>query len=67
LNPVSRTSRHATVSIVDDIERALDNLISMVKAGAGTVKLPEGYDNTRNLKVVIHEIVERLKAEELKE
>jgi len=64
LNPVSRTSRHATVSIVDDIERALDNLISIVKAGAGTVKLPEDYDNTRNLRAIIKEIVGRLKAEE---
>jgi 4-phosphopantoate--beta-alanine ligase len=64
LNPVSRTSRHATVSIVDDIERALDNLISMVKkAGAGTVKSPEDYDNTQNLSASIKEIVERLKAE----
>jgi 4-phosphopantoate--beta-alanine ligase len=67
LNPVSRTSRHATVSIVDDIERALDNLISMVKAGAGTVKSPEDYDNTQNLSASIKEIVERLRAEELKE
>ncbi|MBN1761567.1 MAG: phosphopantothenate/pantothenate synthetase [Methanomicrobia archaeon] len=67
LNPVSRTSRHATVSIVDDIERALDNLISIVKAGAGTVESAEDYDNIQNLKAVIKEIVERLKDEELKE
>ncbi|HUV02290.1 MAG TPA: 4-phosphopantoate--beta-alanine ligase [Desulfobacteria bacterium] len=67
LNPLSRTSRHATVSIVDDIERALDNLIAILKAGAGTVKLPEDYDNTQNLRTIIKEIVERLKAEELKE
>lgn len=67
LNPVSRTSQHATVSIVDDIDRALDNLISLVKAGADTVKLPEYYDNTQNLKAVITEIIDRLKVEELKE
>ena len=32
LNPLSRTSRYATVSIVDDIERALRNLISLIEA-----------------------------------
>ena len=31
LNPLSRTSRYATVSIVDDIERALRNLISVIE------------------------------------
>lgn len=66
LNPVSRTSKQATVSIVDDIERALENLILMVKEKKnGEVKLLEDYDNKENLRVVINEIVERLKTEEL--
>ncbi len=68
LNPVSRTSKHATVSIVDDIERALKNLISMVKAQKkkGEVKLLEDYNNKDNLRAVINEIAERLKDEELR-
>ena len=68
LNPVSRTSRHATVSIVDDIERALKNLISMVKEQKkkGKGKLLEDYDNKGNLRAVINEIMKRLKEEELR-
>jgi 4-phosphopantoate--beta-alanine ligase len=68
LNPVSRTSKHATVSIVDDIERALENLISIVKEKQkkGEVKLVEDYDNKTNLQAVINEIVKRLKEEEFK-
>jgi 4-phosphopantoate--beta-alanine ligase len=68
LNPVSRTSQHATVSIVDDIERALDNLISMIKEiKTERVKLVEDYDNSQNLKAIIKEIVARLQNEELRE
>ncbi|MEA2074636.1 MAG: 4-phosphopantoate--beta-alanine ligase [Euryarchaeota archaeon] len=68
LNPLSRTSKHATVSIVDDIERAVKNLISMVKEKkSGTVKLLEDYDNEANLKEVIKEIAERLQDEDLRE
>ena len=63
LNPVSRTSQHATVSIVDDIERALDNLISIVK-DTGGMKSAEEYNNKDNLRAVINEIVKRLKEED---
>lgn len=68
LNPVSRTSKYATVSIVDDIERALKNLISMIKEQKknGKGKLLEDYDNKDNLRAVINEIAERLKDEELR-
>lgn len=70
LNPLSRTARHATVSIVDDIGRAMKNLISMVKEkekkkGKGKENLLEDYDNKENLKEVIKEMVKRLKEEEL--
>lgn len=73
LNPLSRTSKHASVSIVDDIERAVENLISVVKEkrkGKGEGKenlaaLIEDYDNRENLKDAIKEIVARLKKEEL--
>ena len=68
LNPLSRTARHATVSIVDDIGRAMKNLISIVKEkkkGKGKENLLEDYDNKENLKEVIKEMVKRLKEEEL--
>jgi phosphopantothenate synthetase len=53
---------------VDDIERAVKNLISMVKEQKdGTVKLLEDYDNEANLKEVINEIAERLQDEDLYE
>ncbi len=68
LNPVSRTSQHATVSIVDDIERALDNLISTItEVKTGRMQLAKEYDNSQNLKAVIKEIVARLQNEELQE
>ncbi len=66
LNPLSRTSLHATVSIVDDVERAIRNLISVVKEkkrGKGKENLLEDYDNEENLKEVIDEIASRLKSD----
>ena len=68
LNPLSRTSKYATVSIVDDIERAMKNLISRVKAmKAGEEKGPllHDFDNKENLKAVITEIVKRVREEDL--
>ncbi|NQE46858.1 4-phosphopantoate--beta-alanine ligase [ANME-1 cluster archaeon GoMg2] len=70
LNPLSRTSKQASVSIVDDIERALQNLILAVKedkkAKNDLAALSESYDNNENLKAVIKEIVSRLKKEDLR-
>ena len=69
LNPLSRTSRHATVSVVDDVERAIKNLISAVrekekgKGKESIANLLENYDNKENLKEVIEEIVSRLKSD----
>jgi len=65
LNPFSRTSKYATVSIVDDIERAIKNLISLVeekKIDGCTKEVAKSmnYDNAENLKEVIREIVARL-------
>lgn len=74
LNPLSRTSRHATVSIVDDVERALKNLISVVKEKKQKRKkegeekpVPtwEGYNNKGNLREAVKEIVNRLKEKSL--
>jgi 4-phosphopantoate--beta-alanine ligase len=66
LNPLSRTSRTATISIVDNLTRALDN---MVKFGREIkqerkdelVKLIMTYDNKRALSEAISEIQEHLK------
>jgi len=68
LNPLSRTSKHATVSIVDDIERAMENLISVIKEkkkGNEIGMLLEDFDNKENLEAVIKEMVKRLEEEEL--
>ncbi|MFQ5816326.1 MAG: phosphopantothenate/pantothenate synthetase family protein, partial [Candidatus Hydrothermarchaeaceae archaeon] len=51
LNPISRTSRRATVTIVDNVVRAVPALIAEVRAskeGGETGKMPE-FDNSRNL------------------
>jgi len=66
LNPLSSTSRTATISIVDNLTRALDN---MVKFGREIkqerkdelVKLIMTYDNKRALSEAISEIQEHLK------
>ena len=72
LNPLSRTSKQASVSIVDDIERAMKNLILMVKeenekGKANLDALLRDYDNKENLKAVIKEIVSRLKKDDFRE
>jgi len=72
LNPLSRTSSHATISIVDDVERVIKNIISVIKEkkkGKGKENLAallKNYDNRENLKAVIEEIVSRLKKESIK-
>jgi 4-phosphopantoate--beta-alanine ligase len=69
LNPLSRTSRKASVSIVDDVERAVKNMSSLVKEmkdeNAGLQKdelaaIVENYDNKENLRDVLNEIVDRI-------
>ncbi len=65
LNPLSRTARHASVTIVDDVERALKNLISTVKAQKQKGKKEGDYNNKENLREVIKEIVNRLKEKDL--
>lgn len=70
LNPLSRTSKTATVSIVDDIARAMKNLVSLVKEKKNSkidlAAFLVGYDNKALLKAVIEEIVVRLKDEDLR-
>jgi 4-phosphopantoate---beta-alanine ligase len=65
LNPLSRTSQRATVTIVDNVVRAIPNLTSMAKRlkGAPASKLKalvSAYDNERVLGASIGLIAERL-------
>jgi 4-phosphopantoate---beta-alanine ligase len=65
LNPLSRTSQRATVTIVDNLVRAIPNLISMaegLKATAPSVldSLTRAYDNEKVLGASIAFIGERL-------
>jgi 4-phosphopantoate--beta-alanine ligase len=66
LNPLSRTSRKATISIVDNLTRALDNMVKFAREikqerKDELVKLIMTYDNKRVLSKAISEIQEHLK------
>ncbi len=66
LNPLSRTSRTATISIVDNLTRALDNMVRFGREikqerKDELVKLIMTYDNKRALSEAISEIQEHLK------
>jgi 4-phosphopantoate--beta-alanine ligase len=61
LNPLSRTSRMATISIVDNIVRAVPNLTSGVRELSGLSKgdlskILEEYDNNKILRQAVEEI-----------
>jgi 4-phosphopantoate--beta-alanine ligase len=65
LNPLSRTARKATVSIVDNIMRAVPNLTEQVKRlrAASLQDLEEivqGYDNIRILRQAVEEMRDHL-------
>lgn len=67
LNPLSRTSRTATISIVDDLTRALGNMVKFSwemkrESKDELVKLITTYDNKKVLSEAISEIQEHLKA-----
>lgn len=66
LNPLSRTSRTATISIVDNLTRALANMAKFAQEmrkekKEELVKLITTYDNKRTLSEAISEIQENLK------
>lgn len=66
LNPLSRTSRTATISIVDNLTRALENMIRFSmdlrkERKEELVKLITTYDNKKALTEAISEIQEHLK------
>ena len=67
LNPLSRTSRTATISIVDNLTRALVNMVKFAwemkhESKDELVKLITTYDNKKVLSEAISEIQEHLKA-----
>jgi 4-phosphopantoate--beta-alanine ligase len=72
LNPLSRTARKSTITIVDELTRALPLLIKYVrefknKDREELLKIAEGFDNKKNLKDMIDYIAERLKSLSLDE
>ncbi len=58
LNPLSRTTQNATVSIVDNVVRAVPELISEVKRlkSKGEAIKPLRFDNKRNLEACLERI-----------
>ncbi len=65
LNPLSRTARTSTVTIVDNVVRALPNLISLVDEMAGQKEgelrsILEGYDNRSVLRRSVAEMISHL-------
>ncbi len=65
LNPLSRTSQTATVTIVDNIIRAIPNMIALASEMRDMKEeelkeIVEGFDNSRNLKDTISFIGGRL-------
>ncbi len=70
LNPLSRTARRATVTIVDDIERAMRNMLSLVdemkKLGRDELEeIVRSYDRSENLKEVLRSIADRIKSDNI--
>lgn len=66
LNPLSRTSRTATISIVDNLTRALENMVKLAQEmkkerKEELVELITTYENKKALSEAISEIQENLK------
>ena len=65
LNPLSRTSRTATVSISDEMSRALDNITSFVRgmSRGDAVSEVEGFSNAENRRATVESICANLMRE----
>ena len=62
LNPIDRTSKMATLPIVDEVRRALPNIAAecrRLKAEGGAIEMPE-IDSRAILKAAINDIKEFL-------
>ncbi|AKB85705.1 4-phosphopantoate--beta-alanine ligase [Methanococcoides methylutens] len=65
LNPLSRTSRTATVTIVDNVIRAVENMISLSHEMKGLDEaelrtLVEGHDNSHTLSDAVRQMIRKL-------
>ncbi|MGC8544081.1 MAG: 4-phosphopantoate--beta-alanine ligase [Vulcanisaeta sp.] len=65
LNPLSRTSRAANITIVDNVVRAIPNMIKFAEELRGRfqdelVSMVRGFNNDENLRSVLRYIVDRL-------
>ena len=65
LNPLSRTARKATVSIVDNILRAVPNMAAQVRqlsalSRADLERMVREYDNEKVLRQAVQEIQDHL-------
>ena len=67
INPLSRTSRTATVPVCDEMSRALENMIRFVKELKGKDSeidsITKTYSNTDSRKQVLHQIAEYLESQ----
>ena len=67
INPLSRTSRTATVPVSDEMSRALENIIRFVKELKGKddeiESIIKSYSNDSNRKAVLHQIAEYLESQ----
>lgn len=63
LNPLSRTSAAATVSISDEMSRALENMMSFVDMSESEIEVSiSSFDNLANRAALVDEICRSLKA-----
>lgn len=65
LNPMSRTSRTATVTIVDNVTRAVENMITLSNEMKGLDeaelrKFVEEYDNSNTLSDAVRQMIRKL-------
>lgn len=66
LNPISRTSLTANITIVDELSRAIKNMISFIKIigkleEKNLKKIVENFDNRENIKEILRFISERFR------
>ena len=67
INPLSRTSRSATVPVCDEMSRALENMIRFINELKGKddeiERITETYSNADNRKEVLHQIADYLESQ----
>ena len=58
LNPLSRSSQRGSITIVDELSRCLENMLSMPMQDLPT---PESYNHSQSLQNALNEIVDGMK------